>query len=158
VKDLTVEKAVSEFGALAKSKLENPSATGEPEDQLRAPFEQLLSRLAVLAGFKALNVVAVGETSLSEIHTRPDYAVTVHGALAGFVELKAPGKGADPRRFKGQHDKAQWNKLTSLPNLIYCDGNSFSLWRNGELAHPLVRLGRRHRQFRRSAPAWQGIG
>jgi hypothetical protein len=140
VKDLTVEKAVSEFGALAKSKLENPSATGEPEDQLRAPFEQLLSRLAVLAGFKALNVVAVGETSLSEIHTRPDYAVTVHGALAGFVELKAPGKGADPRRFKGQHDKAQWNKLTSLPNLIYCDGNSFSLWRNGELAHPLVRL------------------
>lgn len=140
MKDLTVEKAVSEFGALAKSKLENPSATGEPEDQLRAPFEQLLSRLAVLAGFKAPNVVAVGETSLSEIHTRPDYAVTVHGALAGFVELKAPGKGADPRRFKGQHDKAQWNKLTSLPNLIYCDGNSFSLWRNGELAHPLVRL------------------
>lgn len=140
MKDLTVEKAVAEFGALAKSKLDNPSATGEPEDQLRAPFEQLLSRLAILAGFRAPNVVAVGETSLSEIRSRPDYAVTVHGALAGFVELKAPGKGADPRRFKGQHDKAQWNKLSSLPNLIFCDGNTFSLWRNGELAHPIVRL------------------
>lgn len=140
MKDLTVENAVAEFGALAKSKLNNPSATGEPEDQLRAPFEQLLSRLAVLAGFKAPQVVAVGETSLSEIHTRPDYAVTVHGALAGFVELKAPGKGADPRRFKGQHDKTQWARLSSLPNLIFCDGNSFSLWRNGELAHPMVRL------------------
>jgi len=140
LKDLTVEKAVAEFGALAKAKLDNPSATGEPEDQLRAPFEQLLSRLAVLSGFKAANVVAVGETSLSEIRSRPDYAVTVHGALAGFVELKAPGKGADPRRFKGAHDKAQWAKLSSLPNLIFCDGNSFGLWRNGELVHSLVRL------------------
>lgn len=137
---MTIEEAVAEFGALAKSKLNNPSATGEPEDQLRAPFEQLLSRLSVLAGFKASNIVAVGETSLSEIRTRPDYAVTVHGALAGFVELKAPGKGADPRRFKGAHDKGQWAKLSSLPNLIFCDGNSFSLWRNGELAQPIVRL------------------
>lgn len=140
MKEMTVEMAVAEFGALAKSKLDNPSATGEPEDQLRAPFEQLLSRLAGLAGFKASNIVAVGETSLSEIRTRPDYAVTVHGALAGFVELKAPGKGADPRRFKGAHDKGQWAKLSSLPNLIFCDGNCFSLWRNGELAHPIVRL------------------
>jgi hypothetical protein len=140
LKNLTVEEAVAEFGALAKSKLDNPSATGEPEDQLRAPFEQLLSRLAVLSGFQALHVVAVGETSLSEIRSRPDYAITVHGALAGFVELKAPGKGADPRRFKGVHDKGQWAKLSSLPNLIFCDGNSFSLWRNGELAHPIVRL------------------
>lgn len=140
MKAMTVEEAVAEFGAYAKAKLDNPSATGEPEDQLRAPFEQLLSRLAVLAGLKATTVVAVGETSLSDIRTRPDYAITVHGALAGFVELKAPGKGADPRRFKGPHDKAQWAKLSSLPNLLYCDGNSFGLWRDGELAHPIVRL------------------
>jgi hypothetical protein len=140
VKAMTIEEAVAEFGQHAKAKLNNPSATGQPEDQLRAPFEQLLSRMAELAGFKPSQVVAVGETSLSEIRTRPDYAVTVHGALAGFVELKAPGKGADPRKFKGAHDKAQWAKLASLPNLIYCDGNSFSLWRNGELAHPTVRL------------------
>jgi hypothetical protein len=45
-------------------------------------------------------VVPIGEASLADLKTRPDYAVTVHGALAGFIEVKAPGKGADPRRFK----------------------------------------------------------
>lgn len=140
MKTVTLEAAIAEFGALAKAKLNNPSATGEPEDQLRAPFERLLFHLAVLAGFGGHRVVAVGETSLAEIRTRPDYAVTVGGALAGFVELKAPGKGANPRQLKGAHDKAQWAKLSSLPNLIYSDGNEFSLWRNGELAHAIVRL------------------
>jgi hypothetical protein len=82
----------------------------------------------------------VGETALAEQRLRPDYAVTVGGALAGFVELKAPGKGADPRRFKSAHDKAQWQRLQSLPNLIYTDGNEFSLWSNGERAGEIVRL------------------
>src|ERR1700675_2805626 len=68
------------------------------------------------------------------LKTRPDYAVVVHNALVGFIELKAPGKGADPRKFKEPHDKAQWDKLRSLPNIIYTDGNTFSLWQNGELA------------------------
>ena len=140
MKVMSVEAAVAEFGAIAKSKLNNPSVTGEPEDQIRAPFEQLIARLAELAGFKSGSVVPVGETTLASTHTRPDYAITVHGALTGFVELKAPGKGADPRKFKGAHDKAQWAKLSSLPNLIYCDGNSFCLVRNGELALPVVHL------------------
>jgi hypothetical protein len=59
--------------------------------------------------------------------------------LVGFVEVKAPGKGADPRRYKG-HDKDQWEKLQSLPNLLYTDGNSFSLWQNGELVGAIVEL------------------
>ncbi len=57
--------------------------------------------------------------------------------LVGYVELKAPGKGADPRRYKG-HDKEQWEKLQSLPNLLYTDGNAFSLWQNGELVGSIV--------------------
>lgn len=77
---------------------------------------------------------------MSDLKTRPDYAVTVHGALVGFIELKSPGKGADPRKFKDAHDRAQWEKLKSLPNLIYTDGNEFSLWQNGELALTKVRL------------------
>ena len=136
----TLVDAISRFGKSANAKLRNPSAAGEPEDQLRAPFEQLVGDLAALCGFAPRAVVAVGETSLSALHTRPDYAITVNGALVGFVELKAPGKGADPRRMKGAHDKAQWQRLQSLPNLLYADGNEFSLWRNGELASPLVRL------------------
>jgi hypothetical protein len=54
--------------------------------------------------------------------------------------LKAPGKGADPRKFKDPHDKDQWEKLRSLPNLIYTDGNAFSLWQNGELAGSVISL------------------
>ena len=53
--------------------------------------------------------------------------------LVGFIEIKAHGKGADPRRFTDAHDKKQWDKLRALPNLIYTDGNEFSVWHDGEL-------------------------
>ncbi|MBN2132980.1 MAG: N-6 DNA methylase [Sedimentisphaerales bacterium] len=75
---------------------------------------------------------------MADLKTQPDYAVTMRDTLVGFVELKAPGKGADPRRYKG-HDKQQWEKLQSLPNLIYSDGNEFSLWQEDELV-ALVRV------------------
>src|SRR5512143_2381622 len=114
---ITTESAISRFGAKAKQKLSNPSTSGRPEDQLRSPFEQLLGDLAEIANLSG--VVAVDESSLKELKTRPDYSITVKNALVGFVELKAPGKGADPRKFKDPHDKEQWEKLKSLPNLIY---------------------------------------
>jgi hypothetical protein len=132
--------AISAFGALTKQKLSNRAASGSPEDQLRAPLEALTRDLAILAGFPDGAVGMVGESALSELKTRPDYAVVVHNALVGFVEVKAPGKGADPRRFSDPHDKAQWDKLKSLPNLLYTDGNAFSLWRDGKLEGSVVRL------------------
>ncbi|HZF98158.1 MAG TPA: N-6 DNA methylase [Pseudoxanthomonas sp.] len=135
-----LDAVVSQFGASAKQKLSNAGAIGAPEDQLRAPFEQLLADLAAINNFQSGKVVAVGETSLSDLKIRPDYSVTVHSALMGFVELKAPGKGADPRKFKDKHDKEQWERLKRLPNLIYTDGNNFSLWRDGELVGSIVRL------------------
>ncbi len=137
---LSLATIVSAFGQAAKAKLSSASAQGEPEDQLRAPFEQLLKDMAQLTGLPKDKVVAVGETRLAEHHIRPDYAVTVHGALTGYVEIKAPGKGADPRRFRGEHDKAQWKRLQSLPNLLYTDGGEFSLWRNGLRVGEVVRL------------------
>src|SRR3546814_6408927 len=94
----TLDAVVSHFGASAKQKLSNPSAVGSPEDQLRAPFEQLLAGLAGMCSLAPGTVAAVGEPSLSDLKIRPDYSVTVHSALVGFVELRAPGKGADPRR------------------------------------------------------------
>ena len=89
----TLVEAIAKFGRAAKAKLSNPSVTGEPEDQLRGPFEQLVGAMAALCGFAPHAVVTVGETSLAAIHTRPDFAITVNGPLVGFVELKAPGKG-----------------------------------------------------------------
>lgn len=138
--NLTLRTAVATFGAEAKAKLANVAATGEPEDQLRAPLEHLVADLAELCRLPRTAVAAVGESSLADLKTRPDYAITVHDALIGFIEVKAPGKGADPSRFKDRHDKQQWEKLRALPNLIYTDGNEFSLWRSGELVGSLVRL------------------
>lgn len=136
----SIQTAISTFGASAKLKLANLAASGEPEDQLRAPFEHLIADMAELAHIPRGKVAAVGESSLRELKTRPDYAVTVHGALVGFVEIKAPGKGADPRKFRDPHDKAQWEKLRSLPNVLYTDGNGFSLWQNGDLVNSVVTL------------------
>jgi hypothetical protein len=88
----------------------------------------------------AANVVLIGESSVRELKTRPDFAVTRQNLLVGFIELKAPGKGADPGRFDDPHDKEQWQKLKLLPNLVYTDGNSFSLWQDGKLQGEIVRL------------------
>ena len=137
---LELQPAIAKFGAEAKNKLSNVAVTGEPEDQLRAPLEDLFDNLAELCGVPPSKIAAVGESSLAELKTRPDYAITVHNTLVGFVEVKAPGKGANPRKFKDRHDKQQWEKLQSLPNLLYTDGNEFSLWRSGELVGQIVSL------------------
>ncbi len=131
-------KAVSAFGQRAKIKL-TASITGEPEDQLRNPIELLMAEVAVLCSLDSARLVVVGETSLSDLKTRPDFAVTYDNVLVGFIEVKAPGKGADPRKYKG-HDKEQWDKLKALPNIIYTDGNAFSLWHTGELNGRVVML------------------
>ena len=132
-----IKKAVGEFGALAKAKL---NEGGQPEDQLRNPLEQLFAALAVEMGLAKGALTLVGEKSLSELRTRPDFAVNVQKALIGFIEVKAPSKGADPRKFKDKHDKEQWEKLKALPNLLYSDGNAFSLWRDGALIGSIIKL------------------
>jgi len=137
--EVTLEEIGSTFGKATKAKLSNPSAVGEPEDQLRNPLEQLIKALAELSGLPKNAVELVGESSLSNLKTRPDFAVTVHNALCGFIEVKRPGKGADPRDYSG-HDKQQWERLQPLPNLIYTDGNEWSLWRYGELHGEIVRV------------------
>jgi len=53
--------------------------------------------------------------------------------------LKEPGKGANPDRYRG-HDKEQWKRFQSLPNIIYCDGNEWGLYRDGKRVGRLVSL------------------
>jgi Type ISP C-terminal specificity domain/N-6 DNA Methylase len=129
---LNLESALAAYGRAAKAKLSAIAVRGEPEDQLRSPIEQLIADLAQLCGLERRQLTLVGESSIADLKTRPDFAVSYADTLIGFIEVKAPGKGADPRRFKTSHDQDQWRKLTALPNLIYTDGNAFSLWRNGE--------------------------
>ena len=128
----TLGDAVSRFGEDVRAKLNDPAATGEPEDQLRAPLETLIGEINTLLGSAAEGVNAVGEVRLPDLMTRPDYAVTRSG-LIGFIELKAPGKGSDPNAFPAKSaDRLQWEKLRSLPNVVYTDGNGFTLWRDGK--------------------------
>lgn len=129
----TLADVIASFGAAAKQKLSNAAISGAPEDQLRNPLEKLFADIADLVSVTAGSLIMIGETTLSHLRTRPDFAVSIGGALIGFVEVKAPGKGFDPRKLADPHDKAQWSKLKSLPNILYTDGNGFSLWRDGEL-------------------------
>ncbi len=138
--DGSLEAAVSTYGRAVKSKLSAFAIHGAPEDQLRAPLEVLVRALASQCKIDSSKVTLVGETSLADLKTRPDFAVLHRGALVGFIEVKAPGKGADPRKFKNPHDRDQWKKLMALPNLIYTDGQAFSLWRDGKLIHRITEL------------------
>lgn len=108
-----------------------------PEDQLKGPMSTLLKAAGTALGGMKLEVVT--EVQVAEIHGRPDMGVTAGGLLAGYVELKAPGKGANPEKLKGP-DKIQWEKFKNLPNLIYTDGNEWALYRNGVAVGKRIRL------------------
>ena len=90
---MSLQEAISNFGRETKAKLTNPGASGAPEDQLRSPLEALVADLAGLAGLTPRTVVAVGESSLADLKTRPDFAVTLNGALIGFIEGQGTGQG-----------------------------------------------------------------
>src|SRR2546427_12886210 len=96
--------ALCQFAEAIKQKF-STHISGEPEDQIRAPFEQLLGDMARALGIAG--IIPVGETRLSNGIGRPDYSVARDKLTCGYIELKAPGKGADVSQFSG-HDKKQW--------------------------------------------------
>ena len=122
--------------AIAVSQKTAQVTAGQPEDQLRAPFETLMSEIGVVSGE---SVVCTGEASLPDGLGCPDYAVHVHGLLTGYVELKAPGKGANVSHFRG-HDKRQSKRFSAIPNLLYADGNEWALYRGREHEGQLIRI------------------
>lgn len=111
-------------------------ASGEPEDQLKAPVEQLFSAYGRIVSGK---IVLKGESLLHDRLGRPDYAAHVSSLPIGYIELKAPGKGANPEHFRG-HDKEQWARFKNVPNLIYTDGNEWALYQGGELSGKRLRF------------------
>lgn len=108
---------------------------GEPEEQLRTPFENLLTASGPCF---QVQVSLGGESPLVSIG-KPDFAVAVDGVLAGHVELKKVGDGAQTARLRGRN-KEQWERFKALPNILYCDGNEWALYRDGRQAGALVRL------------------
>jgi hypothetical protein len=131
-----LSRLVSLFGAEVAAKF--ATGAGEAEDHLRKPLEDLIAGIADAIGIR--NVALAGEDHLADIRVRPDFAVFVRGALTGFIEVKAPGKGATPSRYRDRHDREQWARLSALPNVLYTDGNSWGLYRSGEPAAEVVTL------------------
>jgi hypothetical protein len=120
--DDEVIKLVSQFGVETKARL---AGVGEPEEALRTPIDHLMTAIGDLIGKKT---ILDGETHLSEISSRPDFAVRVKGAVVGYIEVKQAGLSLDPASFKS-HNKDQWNRLKDLPNLIYTNGSEWRLYR-----------------------------
>ena len=120
-----VSEAVAEFGSACKEKLGGP---GDREAAIRTPLEGLLERFG-----EHLHVKAVfhDEVRDPERRVRPDYGVSIDGAISGYVEVKAPGRGIDPSGFKG-HDREQWERQRDLPNLLYTNGTEWRLFRDGD--------------------------
>jgi len=127
--------ALRAFAGAVTAKMTQLTA-GEPEDQLRGPFERFMQEAGQALSRK---VVCTGETRLAGRLGKPDYAAHAARLLTGYVELKAPGVGANPKRFAG-HNREQWKRFQAIPNLIYCDGNEWGLYRNGDTVRPVVRL------------------
>ena len=128
-------RALQNFADAVKAKMTQLSP-GKPEDQLRSPFENFLQEAA---SAMARRIVCTGEIHLPGRMGKPDYAVHSNRLLTGYVELKAPGVGTTPSRFTG-HNREQWKRFQCIPNLLYCDGNEWGLYRNGEAVRPVVHL------------------
>ena len=84
-------------------------------------------------------MIAKPESRLNDRLGIPDFAAVADGALCGYVELKAPGEGADATRYRGRN-KEQWERFRSLPNVVYTDGNEWCLYQNAEAADALLRF------------------
>ena len=130
----SIHTALQKFAASVTTKM-TQLILGEPEDQLRSPFETFMEDAAQVLGW---NVVCTGEASLDRIG-RPDYAVHLNQLLAGYVELKAPGVGVTATRFRG-HNRDQFKRFSAIPNILYTDGNEWALYRDGKLVDRVVRL------------------
>ncbi len=132
----SIQKALQTFAAAVTEKM-SQLTPGEPEEQLRTPFENFMKKdVSEALGWK---IICNGETPLPDRLGRPDFAIQRNQALVGYVELKAPGSGANAKRFKGRN-REQFKRFSAMPNMLYTDGNEWALYRNGELAGKIVRL------------------
>lgn len=126
--------AISTFGERCKAKLSGP---GEAEAAIRAPIEQLLATTGLRL---SLDVVPHDEVRDDDRGVRPDYAISVGGAITGYVEVKKPGANLDPDGMTG-HNRRQWDRQRDLPNLIYTNGTEWRLYRDSEPVGDPVHLG-----------------
>lgn len=132
---MSVEE-LKHFADALKKKFALPGDAA-PEDQLKSPVSDVIASVGKRLG---IPVASKTEAQLKDDKVRPDIAIYADGLICGYVELKKPGLGANAPKLKSEHNKKQWGKLKSLPNLIYTDGQEWALYRSGELTGSLVRF------------------
>ena len=111
----------------------NQFVAGEPEEQLRAPFERFMHEAAIGLG---CDIVCTGEAPLPDRLGRPDYAIHLNRLLAGYVELKAPASALTPENLE---NVTASNSIVSRPFRIYSTRTATN-GRCIETASALVRL------------------
>src|SRR6266511_3203204 len=110
------------------------------DDQFDADLRRAVSKFGAVVGTLLSDVdFALGldfrshrEAADRTLGVRADLAVEIAKAPIGVVELKAPGMGVpgSPRWGKIR-DRAQFDKLKALPNVLYTDGSNWAVFHYG---------------------------
>lgn len=113
----------------------NPHAT---EPALAPAFQELVERLLPL--LPAVEPLTVSPEFRREGVGRPDIALVRPGQPArAFIELKAPSKPASPKRWRGPHDKRQYERLQELAHWSASNFAEFHLFSRDALqGHAVV--------------------
>lgn len=116
-----------------------------PEDQLKVPVSTFLTTIGDQRPAQVNVSTEHRQLTGDNVQgVRLDMAIKDgFGRLVGHIELKAPGKSANPHRPAGwsKHDKAQWKRLENHANLVYTNGWEWTLLRHGmdrPVAHVLL--------------------
>ena len=116
-----------------------------PEDQLKVPISTFLTTIGDQRPAQVNVFTEHRQVTGDNVQgVRLDMAIKDgFGRLVGHIELKAPGKSANPHRKAGwsKHDKAQWKRLENHANLVYTNGWEWTLLRHGmdrPVAHVLL--------------------
>ncbi|MGO4419227.1 hypothetical protein AB4Z54_10850, partial [Streptomyces sp. MCAF7] len=135
----SVADLVAHFGQEVRAKIQGPAGVDSgKEESLTAPVEQLLRGMAERQHMK---LIVHGQTSIKRLGVRPDFSISAGGRTIGHVELKRPGKGADPQSWSAKsHDREQWEKIKALPNVLYSDGYDWAVYRFGVQLGPTGNL------------------
>ncbi|GGZ30840.1 type ISP restriction/modification enzyme [Streptomyces poonensis] len=132
-----IDWIVAEFGAECAQLLGRFS---EDEAAIRRPVENLLMAAASHFG---LELHLHPEARRPDLGIRPDLAARVgrdRRRIVGYVELKSPGKAdISPGALRGR-DRRQWEGMSKLPNLVYTNGQTWTLYRLGQQCGETVRL------------------
>ena len=129
-----IETALLRFAADARTQA--AAASDFNEERLTAPCRTLLNTVSAEFNkqFTVVDKNRIGESI-------PDLVVRNQaGLLVLCVELKAPGKGADPSKFRSPHDRRQWESYKEFANLIYTDGANWGLYHGGQRAGQILSI------------------